>query len=773
MDMPQTLAHPRGEVLNGLSNGSKNVLSSSQGMRISFGPFAFDRQSRLLWREGAEVALPPRVLGVLELLIDRHGQVVARQDLMDAVWKDAFVTDTSLAEAVSFLRQALGDDPQSPRYIQTVHRRGYRFLAPVTPDAPRPDGGRGLTPGRAIEGADRGLTPDRGFEGADRGLTPDLGFAVASGDRAVPATVSPSIGWQLLPWSVAVFCTLLVAALAWRLITLPGPAAPPIARFEIRAADGSSFAAGDPRIPAIALSADGAVAAWSACDTASGACALYVRPVDRIDALRLSGTDGAAAPFFSPDGRWLGFFADGRLKKIAAAGGPPSVLADAPSPGGGAWRPDGQIVFAGTPAGGLSLVSDEGGAVTTLTTPDGARGELRHLLPSWLPGGGALVFTIATSPLAEAPGDLAVLSLRARTWKRLRGGVTRAMAPGSGYLLLASGRDLQAATFDERTLALTGSGESVLASITGRGGLSQFAVSPAGTLAAIEPAPAGRVAWSDRPDAGAGSIARLTSIAISPDGRAAAGVIADSHGADVWIADIASGALTRITYGGTNVSPAWSADGRRIYFAARTTGAFSLASRRLGDRAAAPVGAAMSNALPSSVATDGTIAATLVQPEAAGRTRVALVPPDGGPPRVLTDGPFDEASPVFSPDGRWLALESNESGRTEIVVRDLRGGRRAAVSTDGGAHPVWSGDGRAIYFVAGRRVMRVPFDPARGPVARGAEALLDRPATRVLAIAPDGRALVQEQPPASSAIVVLQWLRELRQRLPLPVTAPR
>src|SRR5262245_32341227 len=122
-------------------------------MRISFGPFAFDRQGRLLWRDGAEVALPPRVLGVLELLIDRPGQVVARQELMDAVWKDAFVTDTSLAEAVSFLRQALGDDPQAPRYIQTVHRRGYRFLPMPTAS--------GLTPAAPGAGA-RGQSPDAG-----------------------------------------------------------------------------------------------------------------------------------------------------------------------------------------------------------------------------------------------------------------------------------------------------------------------------------------------------------------------------------------------------------------------------------------------------------------------------------------------------------------------------------------------------------------------------------------------------------------------------------
>src|SRR5262245_45822516 len=109
-------------------------------MRISFGPFAFDPQSRLLWREGTEIALPPRVLGVLEVLLERSGEVVARQDLLDRVWKDAFVTDTSLAEAVSFLRSALGDDPQSPRYIQTVHRRGYRFLlTPAATPAPEPN----------------------------------------------------------------------------------------------------------------------------------------------------------------------------------------------------------------------------------------------------------------------------------------------------------------------------------------------------------------------------------------------------------------------------------------------------------------------------------------------------------------------------------------------------------------------------------------------------------------------------------------------------------
>ena len=122
---------------------------------VSFGPFAFDAQNRLLSRDGTEIPLPPRVLGVLELLLDRPGEVVSRQDLLDSVWKDAFVTDTSLAEAVSFLRQALGDDPQAPRYVQTVHRRGYRFLPPVRQPAPF-DVVRGTSrSGRTAQAVDR------------------------------------------------------------------------------------------------------------------------------------------------------------------------------------------------------------------------------------------------------------------------------------------------------------------------------------------------------------------------------------------------------------------------------------------------------------------------------------------------------------------------------------------------------------------------------------------------------------------------------------------
>jgi eukaryotic-like serine/threonine-protein kinase len=715
-------------------------------MRVSFGPFAFDRQSRLLWRDGTEVALPPRVLGVLELLIDRAGQVVPRQALLDAVWKDAFVTDTSLAEAVSFLRQALGDDPQSPRYIQTVHRRGYRFVALVV-----------------------GSDPNPSAAAADRGLTPDQHFAVSSQLRAVSATadgVKPSIAWQLVPWSVAVLCAAAAIAAVWRLTAgQPQPEPAPIARFELTPAAGTSF---DGRAPTLSVAADGRTIAWSACADDGRGCGLYVRGIDRLDAARLPGTDGASAPFFSPDGRWIGFFADGKLKKIAAGGGSPAVLADAPSPGGAAWSADGRIAFAGTPAGGLSVVPDQGGAATPLTSPRIDRGELRHLNPAWLPGG-ALLFTIASSPLAGAPGELAVKPARANDWKILRTGVTRAVPAGPGYLLFSAGTDLQAATFDERTLALTSEADSVVASITGGDGIAHFAIA-GGTLIAATSPPPRSITWSD--GANTSGLARLSSIAISPDGRRAAGIVAEGSDADVWVAELSSGALTRMTYGGSNVSPAWSADGARVVFATRTTGPYAIASRSVdGREPARSIGVGNTHAFPTSVAPDGRIAITTVT--ASGHTAVAIVPAPGGAPRVLETGPFDESAAAFSPDGRWLALESNESGRTEIVARAIDSGARLAVSNGGGSHPRWSADGRSIYFVSGGKVIRAAID-LDGRTVEARETVVDRPSSQVLAIAANGRALVAERPAANGrALVVLQWLRELRQRLPPPVTAPR
>jgi serine/threonine-protein kinase len=655
---------------------------------------------------------------------------------MDTVWKDAFVTDTSLAEAVSFLRQALGDDPQAPRYVQTVHRRGYRFVAPL------------LAPAPSVE-----QIPE-----------PVIGVEPRS-------VVYPSIARELLPWSVATICAALAIAALWQVARQPAPAAPPAARFEVQPSPGTAF---DRRAPAIDVSSDGRTIAWSACEVTTGTCGLYVRPLDRLDAARLAGTDGAMAPFFSPDGRWLGFFADGKLKKIAIAGGAPTAIADAPAPGGASWNTDGRIIFAGLPAGGLSIASDQGGEVARLTTPRVDRGEVRHLWPAWLPDGRNVIFTIASSLERGTPGELAIVSPPAATFRVLRTGVTRGIAAGRGYLLLTSAHDVQGVSFDDRALSLTGGTDTVLGGLAAADGVAQFAVSASGTLVAQrEPASETRITWQRDHDRVLTAAARLSSIALSPDGTRAAGVIADGSGSDIWIARLDTGALTRVTFGGTNVSPAWSGDGRRVFFASRTNGPFHLVARTIEEHGTLEVlSASRNHVFPSSASADGRVAVTTTL--ASGRLGIGIVGAAGGAPRLITDAPFDETSPSFSPDGEWLAYASDESGRWEVFARRLSDGRRVPVSRDGGQQPSWSRDGQWIYFHEGARLMRARFAPERQPNTGTPEVLLAETGARALAIAPDGRILIARDLAAPDrAIVALEWLRDVRQKLPPPVTAPR
>jgi serine/threonine-protein kinase len=716
-------------------------------MRLRFGPFAFDPQSRLLWRDGTEVALPPRVLGVLEALLDRPGQVVPRQDLLDRVWKDAFVTDTSLAEAVSFLRQALGDDPQSPRFIQTVHRRGYRFL--VTPE---PEG--------SVSGQ-TGVKP-----GSDQ---PQAGGRPHSDPSPTPAERAPrrAADWQLVPWSIAALCAGLAIAAVWHTATATPQQAPPVARFELRTAPGTTF---DREDAPIAISPDGRSFAWSACEIATDRCALYVRGIDHQDAQPLAGTGGAHTPVFSPDGRWIAFFADGALKKIAAGGGAPTPLASAPDPGGATWTSVGRILFAPSRASGIAQIDGEGATAAPMTRPAADRGELRHRAPASIAAmgrGNAFAFIVASDPDDAAPGALAVAAPDLPATRVLRTGVHRAVPAGHTYLLLSTASDLQAATFDDRSLVLTGSSDSVPA--PGGDGVVQFAVS-ASALALVRAPVAARRLWSDGADAA--SLARFTSIALSPDARRAAGVVVDRGTSDIWIADLTSGTTTRLSFGGTNVSPAWSADGERILYATRNgAGPFHVVSQAVSDRAdaVAPVPGMPEQAFPTSAAAR-VVALTRYRNE---HTAVIVVE-NGSAPRVLAEGPYDEGAAALSPDGRWVALESSASGRVEIIVRATADGRRvAAVSNDGGHTPHWSADGRAIYFTHGRRLLCVPFAPGADGPASPAQPVLDRAGDRPLAVTPAGRILIERRQDPDSAVVVLQWLRELGDRLPLPVNPPR
>ena len=691
---------------------------------VGFGPFTFDRANGLLRHGTRELPLPPRVLGVLDLLVSRAGEIVPKQEIIDSVWKEAFVTDTSLAEAVSVLRQALGDDPQAPSYVQTVHRRGYRFVAPVTL----------LTPAPPVNE-----------------LVPTAPLSV---DR-----VAPSIGGQLVPWGVAVLCGMLAVIALWQYTHL-APSVPPVVRMRIEPAAGTAF---DRRAPALALSPEGTVLAWSACNPA---CQLYVRAIAELDARAIPGTDEASAPFFSPDGRWIGFFASGKLKKVALAGGMPVSLTEASEPFGAVWMPDGHVIFAASARGGLLRVSDRGGDAEQLTLPSPDNGEVRHAWPARAGDGRAVVFTIATSPLAGAPGRIAVMpSPQRAAWQALVDGADTATVVLE-YLVFSRGSEIHAAALDRTRLSITGTEQAVVTGIARR----QFAVSQSGALAyAVAGEPdAGALDWAATSSRApfAAKLGVLQAPALSPDGSRAAGTI----GNDIWVGDLARIATTRLTHGGINVAPVWA--GSAVYYATSKGGAFEIWTRDSSATSAAVQ--VLSSAgrhrhlFPNSVSRDSRMLAyTETGGPARGDVVVVSLPSKSVVAAVQT--PFDETAGILSPDGRLLAYQSDESGRWEIYLLRIADNRRVAISGSGGTSPAWSGDGRTLFYRSGDALVSGAVDAAGGVAARPVPVmtLVD---DAVAGLTTDGLILLSHNvdPAPRGGILTLEWARELRKMLGPP-----
>ncbi len=695
---------------------------------VSFGAFTFDRLNGLL-REGArEIPLPPRVLGVLDLLVSRPGIVVSRQELIDAVWREAFVTDTSLAEAVSVLRQALGDDPQSPQYIQTVHRRGYRFVAQVT--------------------ASPAIT-------ATAGST--LNAAVLD-DRT-----APSISKQFLPWGIAALCAVLAAIAVWQYTHFRAPMAP-VVRMRIEPTPGTSF---DLRAPAIALSPDGLTLAWSACDSI---CRLYVRAIDQLDAQALPGTDDASAPFFSPDGRSIGFFASGKLQKVAIAGGMPVAVAEASQPFGAVWLPDGHIVFAASEHGGLMRVADSGGNSEQLTLPSADAGEVRHCWPAIAPGGQALLFTIAAAPDQEAPGRIALMPIGQRTaWQTILENADAARAVSQDYIAFSRGAEIHAIAFDRARQQLAGADQTVISNVA----RAQFAFSSSGAFVYAIGGEAERpsLTWIPPTDRSVSSdLAAFHDLTVAPDGSRIAGV----NSGDIWVGDINRGTTTRLTHGGTNVSPTWNADGSIVYYAARNGGPFEVWQRESSGTSPAKLTLSVAtrhrHAFPTSVSRDGT---RMSYTESGGATRgdVKVVSLPDNALVAAVETPFDEINGALSPDGRLLAYQSDESGRWEIYLLEIDDRQRIAISSSGGRQPVWSVSGNSVIYRAGKSTMRVSIDASGHPVGPPI-AVPTPPGAVVVGISGDRiLARVGSEAPAVHAVLTLEWARDLQRILGPPTTA--
>jgi serine/threonine-protein kinase len=416
-----------------------------------FGPFRFDPSDRVLYRDEVEVPLPPRALGVLEHLLQRPGKLVSKRELIDAVWKDAVVTETSLIEAVSVVRQALGDDRQQPTYIQTIHRRGYRFIAILRVE---------------IEPAAPAAAP----------ATMQSDFAPA------PPETPVSDGQQRSRRLILTAAALLIATLAgWMLIEFERDApSRPVMRAVIDLSEDQPLFPGTQ--PDVALSQDGTRLVYAAGSVDDRQ--LYVREMGRVESQPIAGSLGGFAPFFSPDGRWVGFFAEGKLKKVSleSGGGAPMLLCDAPDPYGGTWSTDETIIFAPSASSGLVRVAASGGEPTPVTRVDSNAGEIGHRWPEALPGGQAVIATIWRS--ASDDPRVAAFSLTDRRQVALAEQGTFGRYVPTGHLVFGRGSSLVAVPFNAQDLRTAGPPVSILGGLTvdPTTGAGQFTFSATGTL---------------------------------------------------------------------------------------------------------------------------------------------------------------------------------------------------------------------------------------------------------------------------------------------------
>jgi Tol biopolymer transport system component/predicted Ser/Thr protein kinase len=479
-------------------------------------------------------------------------------------------------------------------------------------------------------------------------------------------------------------------------------------------------------VPQFALSPDGKSIVFVA--TALGARpALWLRSLQAGTAQMMSGTDDADLPFWSPESRWIAFFADGKLKKIPAGGGTAETIADAEDFLGGAWGPDDTILF-GTFLRGIQRVSSSGGTLRSVTKRDDSRKEGSHRFPEFLPDGRHFLFQVR-SGLTEQAGVYAG-SLDGKTKKLLIRGNTNALYSPSGHMLFMNGDTLMAQPFDAEHLELRGQpsvveGHIGLSSV-GNGAVS---VSGAGILAhARTLSEMGQLTWfgrSGNPSGALGPSGDYLDFRLSPDQTRLAASTHDLRTGvpDIWLTDLALGNPAPLTFGPYyNISPVWSADGARIIFRANPNGGGAeIYSKSAGgggrteplllEQAARAYGGKYFTLIPWDCSPDGRY---LLYSTLGTDSDLWLLPLVGdAKPAKFLSAPGDQWHGNFSPDGKLVAYSSNESGRVEVRVQTFPlSDRQWIVSTAGGYEPRWRADGREIYYLSlDRKLMAATVGP--------------------------------------------------------------
>jgi DNA-binding winged helix-turn-helix (wHTH) protein len=637
-----------------------------------FGPFTVNFTTGEVHKGGVRLRVPDQAVRILQMLLKQPGELVTREDLRDHLWAaDEFVDfERSLNAAVAKLRQALGDSADQPLYVETVARKGYRFIAPVTAEAAKP-----RTPPVPVAEAEPAIT---------KRLTLPLGLIAG-----------------------LALAGLAFVAFTWRMARTG----------EDRPLLQLGFDVGD-LVSQPAISPDAIHVVFH---TKTG---LGIRRLDETTITHLAGTEGASYPFFSPNGRWVGYFAGRKLMKIPREGGAPVTLCEAPLGGGASWGEDDQIIASLNSSGGLWRIPAAGGPPQPFTDVKGdVEGATNHRVPHVLPGGKGTLFV--------ASNGVAFGSLR---FLPPNGGPARTLVDGSsggrylpgGYLVYSKGANLLAAPMDLGRGELTGAPSPLVEGVARdhlRG--TDFDVSPSGILVYRKGATRAKrdLVWLDviggkeslglKPDG-------FVTPRLSPDGKRVALMIESEGQAHLWTYDLTHRTMTRLTFDNQpRCCPVWTPDGKFLVFSSGGQLTVVLSDGSGKEERLPQFGR---STVPWSISRDGKwLAFHQNSPETGSDAWVAPLEEASGKLRAgqekaLVRRPGLQAAPTISPDGRWMAHTSDESGQVELYVvpfspqGPVRSGRWQ-VSNEKMVTPLWCRECQAIFYRGGedRRIRAVRY----------------------------------------------------------------
>ncbi len=603
----------------------------------------------------------------------------------------------------------------------------------------------------------------------------DLEESGTPSSASVPAMQAAPAGWSRRSSLVALGALgtgIVFGTLAAQLLRSTAPPVGGQVHFTVSLPPASPLGGLD--FPSVSISPDGSRLAYVA--SRGGQTQLFVRALNALESVPLAGTGNAVAPFFSPDGLWVAFFADGQLKKVAVSGGTPIMLSEAQVGLGGSWGANDTILFAATTGSPLSLVPATGGTPRRVTTLDKSTGEFSHRWPDWLPDGKTILYTVGT---VGSWNDAQIVAQSLETGERsvlVQGGTSPRYLP-SGHLLYAHDGRIMSVPFDSRSLKVTGTAVPVLENVLqSTDGAAQLSVSRSGSAVYV----AGGADANQRRLVSVALDGGVTPIAappgpyafprVSPNGDTLL-FVNEATSQDVWTYDIMAGTSAQLTFDAAATSPIWTLDGRGAVFSSAKNGPANLflvpVARSGPTERLVP---SQNQQIPGAWAPDGTLAYVERRPTTGRDILLTSVP--NRAPRPLVGSNSDESSPRFSSDGRWLAYVSNDSGRNEVYVRLAAPGSRAErISTDGGAEPVWAPDRLELFYREGIRMMAVEIG-IRGGATTRPRALFEGDFVRGTMdtanydVMPNRRGFVMIQRPADASAaqttlhVLLNWFGE-------------